>query len=65
MAYYHLNPRKCEHCEEMFHIRCFCQITPEELEANRIHSLNTIARYKESMAALKEKYPDYDFESIC
>ncbi|MNE22880.1 hypothetical protein D3C80_1161090 [compost metagenome] len=62
---YQLKPRKCEHCDKEFLIRCFCQVTPEELEANRIHSLNAIARYKESMAELKKKYPDYDFESVC
>lgn len=61
----HLKKRTCEHCQQEFTIRCFCQVTPEELEANRIHTLNTIRRYQESMRELKEKYPEYDFDNIC
>ena len=52
-----LYPQLCEHCNKTFLIVCHCQITPEELEANRIHTKNMLDRYFEDKAEFEKNNP--------
>lgn len=60
-----LQPRTCEHCDKKFLIVCHCQITPEELEANRIHTKNMLDRYFEAKAEFEKNNPGKVFGDGC
>ncbi len=62
---YHLKPKKCEHCEKDYLLKCHCQTTPEELEANRIHTKNMIDRYMEARAEFQRNNPGVPYDAIC
>ena len=52
-----LQSRTCEHCNKQFAIKCHCQTTPEEYEANRIHTMNMLGRYFEAKAEFEKNNP--------
>lgn len=58
--------KKCDTCgKDYILLKCICQYTPDELEANRIKALEAIQNYNEAVEAFKEKHPDVDIRLTC